>query len=126
MKNNGFTLAELLGVMVILSLISVITIPAVTDSLNTYKSKLCVTQLDEIVSAAKTWGADNILKLPTKEGETYQVTLKTLSEYGYIDSKVTNPITKDEFNPEKTIITITRSGKRYKYTIDEGTQKTCK
>ncbi|MBR1717674.1 MAG: prepilin-type N-terminal cleavage/methylation domain-containing protein, partial [Bacilli bacterium] len=29
MRKNGFTLAELLGVMVLLSLISIITVPAV-------------------------------------------------------------------------------------------------
>ena len=41
MRKNGFTLAELLGVMVLLSLISIITVPAVTQSLNSYKTKLC-------------------------------------------------------------------------------------
>ena len=41
MKKNGFTLAELLGVIVVLALISMITVPAVTDSLQNYRNSLC-------------------------------------------------------------------------------------
>ncbi len=126
MKRNGFTLAELLGVMVILSLISIITIPAVTDSLNNYKAKLCNTQLDEIKAAAKSWATDNIGLLPTEEGAEYQVTLGDLSSSGFIDKKVNNPVTNEDFDLDTTIITITRTGKRYTYSIDEGTKRTCR
>lgn len=70
---KGFTLAELLGVIVILSLIALITVPAITDTLQNYKIKLCNTQLEEIISAAKTWGADNLVKLPSSEGQTKTV-----------------------------------------------------
>ena len=38
---KGFTLAELLGVIVILSLIALITVPAITATLQNYKIKLC-------------------------------------------------------------------------------------
>ena len=125
MKNKGFTLAELLGVMVILSLISIITIPAVTESLNSYKTKLCNSQIDEIIAAAKTWGTENILKLPDTEGESYSVSLKTLAEYGYIDAKINNPVTNENFDLEDTVVTITKKGKRYVYTMDENTINTC-
>ena len=125
MKKNGFTLAELLGVLVILSLIAVITVPAVTDSLNKYKRELCNTQVKEIVSAAKAWGTDNILLLPTEDNATYIVSLETLSKYGYIDSKIENPVTKENFDLEDTIVTITRKGKRYTYEMDEATKNSC-
>ena len=125
MKKNGFTLAELLGVMVILSLISVITVPAVTDSLNKYKTKLCNSQIDEIISAAKTWGNENILLLPENEGETYEISLQQLAEYGYIDEKINNPVTNENFDKENTIVTITKKGKRYKYSMNSDTVDTC-
>ena len=125
MKKNGFTLAELLGVMVILSLISIITVPAVTESLNNYKTKLCVSQINEIISAAKSWGNENVLVLPSGEGETYDVTLRTLAEYGYIDEKVNNPVTNENFDLDTTIVTITKKGKKYKYTMDSTTVDTC-
>ena len=37
MKKNAFTLAELLGVIVILALISLITIPSISGTLQKYK-----------------------------------------------------------------------------------------
>ena len=125
MKNKGFTLAELLGVMVILSLISIITVPAVTESLNAYKTKLCNSQIDEILSAAKTWGTENVLSLPDADGESKSIDLKTLVEYGYIDAKINNPVTNENFDLENTIITITKKGKRYTYAMDDNTINTC-
>ena len=125
MKNKGFTLAELLGVMVILALIGVITIPSVTSSLKKYRSELCESQLKEIVGAARSWASDNILKLPTGEGQTYTVSLKTLSDYGYIDAKIENPVTKDDFDLDDTTVTITRTGKKYTYTMDQDTVYSC-
>lgn len=122
---KGFTLAELLGVIVILSLIALITVPAITDTLQNYKIKLCNTQLEEIISAAKTWGADNLVKLPSSEGQTKTVSLKTLSDYGYIDAVIQNPVTKENFDLETTTVTITKQVKKFVYTLDEDTTKSC-
>ena len=122
---KGFTLAELLGVIVILSLIALITVPAITDTLQNDKIKLCNTQLEEIISAAKTWGADNLVKLPSSEGQTKTVSLKTLSDYGYIDAVIQNPVTKENFDLETTTVTITKQGKKFVYTLDEDTTKSC-
>lgn len=122
---KGFTLAELLGVIVILSLIALITVPAITDTLQNYKIKLCNTQLEEIISAAKTWGADNLVKLPSGEGQTKTVSLKTLSDYGYIDAVIQNPVTKENFDLETTTVTITKQGKKFVYTLDDDTTKSC-
>ena len=53
------------------------------------------------------------------------VSLKTLSEYGYIDSKIENPVTKTNFDLETTLVTITRKGKRYTYEINEESKNSC-
>ncbi len=127
MKNKGFTLAELLGVIVILSLITMITVPAITDSLQNYKEKLCNTQLKEIESAAKVWASDgtNLLKLPSEDGSSITVTLKTLSTYGYIDGDIENPVNGEKFDLEDTTVTITKKGKKYVYAIDDDSKKAC-
>ena len=125
MRKNGFTLAELLGVMVLLSLISIITVPAVTQSLNGYKTKLCNSQINQIEVAAESWAKDNILLLPEDDGDTYLVDLKTLSDYGYIDSKINNPVTNENFDLESAYVNITKKGKRYIYKMDDDTINTC-
>ena len=125
MRKNGFTLAELLGVMVLLSLISIITVPAVTQSLNSYKTKLCNSQINQIEVAAESWAKDNILLLPEDDGDTYSVDLKTLSDYGYIESKINNPVTNENFDLESAYVNITKKGKRYIYKMDDDTINTC-
>ena len=125
MRKNGFTLAELLGVMVLLSLISIITVPAVTQSLNSYKTKLCNSQINQIEVAAESWAKDNILLLPEDDGDTYSVDLKTLSDYGYIESKINNPVTNENFDLELAYVNITKKGKRYIYKMDDDTINTC-
>lgn len=134
MKKKGFTLAELLGVIIILALISMIAIPAITTSLNKHKKSLCDTQISYMIAAAKNWGADHLLQLPD-EGETLTISLSELIQQGYIEGdknatsdedklKIINPNTNGYFEPDPTII-ITKSGKHYTYTMDGVTTNSC-
>lgn len=130
MKNNGFTLAELIGVIVVLALISLVTIPAISNTLKTNRKKLCDTQISNIVLAAKSYGADNLFSLDTIDN----VTLETLIKYGYIDDKIENPVTKEiyryvkndseleenEVNAKTIKVNITKNGKNYEYKLEEG------
>ena len=117
MKNKGFTLAELLAVIVILGVIAVITVPIVTKTLASYRTKLCENQIQNIKEAARIWGSDNLLSLPDKENGTLVITLNDLQDKGYIDKDINNPRTKKIIDPT-TKITITRVGKKYNYTVD--------
>lgn len=131
---KGFTLAELLGVIIILALVSLIAIPAITTSLEKQQKNLCDTQVSYIITAARNWGADHLLQLP-EEGESTTISLTELIQQGYMQGdknatdenkyKIVNPNTKEYFDPDP-IITITKSGKKYVYTMDENTTNSCK
>ena len=123
---KGFTLAELLGVLVVLGLIAMITFPVVTNSLSSSKIKLCETQLKQIENAARAYAADHLEVLPGTDGDTYNVTLTTLSSEGYIDSKIENPVTGQNFNGDSVYVSITKQSKKYTYQIDNTTKLTCK
>ena len=77
-ENKGFTLAELLAVIIILGIITTITVPIVTNQIDKNKTKLCVTQYNNILNAARSYGADHLLELDN--GKT--ITLKTLDDNG--------------------------------------------
>ena len=96
---KGFTLAELLGVIVVLALISLITVPAVSDILKNNKKKLCETQLQNIKLAAQNYGADHFYDLPVESGDDYsiKISLGDLTSNGYIDKEIRNPVTKQNF-----------------------------
>ncbi|MFV0249908.1 MAG: prepilin-type N-terminal cleavage/methylation domain-containing protein [Bacilli bacterium] len=127
MKNkftNGFTLVELMGVIIILGLISLIIVPTVNNSLKENKKSLCSTQIDYIVAAAKNYGADNIFSLPDLGGDPLVVTLSKLQSNGYLDEDIVNPLTKKTFSPEP-YVTITKTNKGYTYVIDFDTESAC-
>lgn len=114
---KGFTLAELIGVLVVLALISMIAVPSVTKSLKQYKTKICVVQLENIVEAGKSWAADNVEQLPETESSTPRdVSLDTLIKYGYIDEDVKNPKTKEKFE-SGLVVRIEKYKNKYTYKL---------
>jgi len=97
MNKKGFTLVELLAVIVILSLLALIANSSVVNVVKNSKSDLYNTQLKLIESAAETWGDDNFDKLPN-EGECKYLTLANLKNYGLLEQKIINPKTNKEFS----------------------------
>ena len=120
---KGFTLAELIGVIVVLALISLITIPVISRILKQNKTALCETQMNNILEAARAWGADNVFLLPTEDGRSKTITLQDLVDGGYIEKDIENPATKIkmtvyEGEHAENTIEIKKQGKGWKYTLN--------
>lgn len=129
---KGFTLVELIAVLVILGLISLIAIPTVNNSLKKYRNSLYEDAVKNIEQAAKNWGADNIGKLPNavnneiimtypdidveQEFSTLQIRVKDLANTGYINSEIKNPKKNANFCT-CAIVTITKTDTGYTYKI---------
>lgn len=117
MKKNGFTLAELLGVITILSLILLIAIPAVDRMLKEGKTDLYASQIKSIEASAKMWGTDHINELPDIN-ETKTITLSRLWQDGYVEENIENPKTDTPFSGSLEI-KITNHGTYYSYEVIE-------
>ena len=102
MNKRGFTLVELLAVIIILSLLALLTSTAVTKLVKDAKGDLNTTQIELIKSAAQTWGADNLTGLPS-DGECSYLTLKNLKDYGLIDSNLKDPNTNEKISDDLKI-----------------------
>lgn len=117
MKENGFTLIEILAVIIILGVVGLIVMPVVTNSLKESKDDLYEVQISNIREASKTWAADNIYTLPTEINGSVIVTLDTLQTEGYIDEGIKNPKTDELFNTTETCVKVLYNGKKYTYTV---------
>lgn len=108
-KKRGFTLVELLAVIVILSLLALLTSTAVTKLVSDAKNDLSQTQVQLIKSAADTWMADNLNKVPS-EGSCAYLTLKDLKYYGLLDNNILDPKNSQQISDDLRIkITTTIS-----------------
>lgn len=117
MKNKGFTLLEVLGVIVLLGVIALLVITLSNRMLNKSKQSLYETQIETIVSSAKKWtiSHNNELPMSSEEG-SYRLLFTKLAEDGYIDSEELI----DPRNNKKICgyveINYNDSKKQYKYT----------
>lgn len=118
---KGFTLIELLAVIVVLAVLGLLILPLVSRQVNTSKEELYNSQMENIKEGAKNWSADNIDKLPEIENKCISLKLSTLKNQGYIDKKVVNPDTKEEFD-ENFGVKITFTNGNYKYEIIDDVQ----
>jgi len=86
MRNNkGFTMVELLVVVVILGVIATIAIAGIRGVLNRTKESYLDNQNKMVVLAGKTYYSDHRSKLPKVIGPIHEVSLQTLIDLKYID-----------------------------------------
>ena len=85
MKNKAFTLIELLTVIVIIAILTMATIPIITNSIKSSKDKLYDSLITKIINSAMDWSSENTDMLP-KKGESISITLGILQSGGYIST----------------------------------------
>lgn len=119
MNKKGFTLVEMIGVVIILSLIILIITPNISESLKSSRNRAYQVQIDEIESAARSWSIYNSDNLPEKDEEII-ITLLQLKLGGFLSLDLKNPKNGELF-PDDMQIKITKKGLNYVYTVLEDT-----
>jgi len=107
MKEQGFTLVELLGVLIILAVIFMIITPTVSNIITESKETIYKKQINTILTAAYDFSLKNISYLPDEDKNinTTYVTVGELKYEGLIDVNITNPNTNEAF-PDNLVISI--------------------
>ncbi len=96
-KKRGFTLIEVLGIIMVLSVISSIAVVTIDHNIKKGKVTVCSAQEANIIESAKSYFVDN----PTKANK--KVTILTLKNGGYLDKDLKNPMT-DKFYSDDTYV----------------------
>lgn len=118
-KRAGFTLVEILAVLVILGVIGLIAIPVVNKVVSNTREKLYDVQINYIANSAELWAAGNVEELPKQEGDSITLTLGQLKQSGAIKEDIKNPKTEELF-PNDMEIEIKLENNRYVYEVKEG------
>lgn len=116
MKEHGFTLVEVISIIVILGIITIITVPLVEGAIKKGRNNLYNSQIKTIELAAKDWASDNALYLPKNDGEQITLTILQLKGAGKLEFNLIDPISEKMFD-ENMEITITRDNKNYVYEV---------
>ena len=100
MKKKGFTLVELIGVLVILGLIATFSVPALTKTMKDSSEKQYNEYLKNITLAAENYFHSETDG--TLNGK-YFIKIKTLYDSGYL-KKEKNPKTNEDTNENSTVM----------------------
>ena len=118
MKKKGFTLVELLGVIVILGIIATITVPLIQRTIVENTEKAYNDQVTSFEKAAKNYVASDVYNMTSCQTRICTVSLKELQEKGYLPSgDIVNPITDKNFDMEN-VVDITYDGSTFSYNYD--------
>lgn len=122
---KGFTLVELLAVIVILGLITSITVPIITGAINDSKAKAYEEQIKLIIDAGRNYMSNHANELPNSSSNKI-ISIETLKIEGYLTNKdIKNPIYESSSTDEKKkcqyldgSIIITYQNNKYNYTYE--------
>ena len=114
---KGFTLIELIAVLVLLSLIAIFTFPSVNKTIKDRKEALYNVQIDNIKASAVSYIDKNGL---FKDNDKVIVTLCQLKQSGFTDEKIKNPI-DNKYIPDDSLVIVTKDEKDFKKEFFYGT-----
>jgi len=112
---KGFTLVELLAVIIVLGVIGLIATVTVSNELKENRESLYQIQIDNIKRSAQNWASNHVFELP-EEGESLTLTLGQLKQEG-LSGDVVNPLTDEQFDDNLTKIKITKVENSYVYEV---------
>lgn len=126
---NGFTLAELLGVIAILGVIALITVPAINRSLDSGREDLYETQIEQLKKGAEDYYTEHLDEMPNMDGDMACKTIEELQKDGYLPLDIKNPKTDKPFSALTKVCVEKKSetsgsaievdGAEYVYTVEE-------
>ena len=115
MKKRGFTLVEMLAVLVLIAIISLIVFPSIINYINSTKGDISAATKELIIGNAKLYVSDNETTFPLNEGYSYCTTLRVLADKNYLDTPFVDSTTGKEVDLDNTYVKVS-----YVYDYDLG------
>ena len=121
MRQKGFTLIELIGTIVLISMLVLIITPTANRVIKIGKIRADQQQTSSIELAARNWGADHRNELPEKD-TIKDIAVSQLQEEGYLDKGIKMPSTSELISGcvrIENISTYEKTKQVYEYTFKD-------
>ena len=116
---KGFTLVELLCVIIIIAVVSVMVFPIVLGNINKSKDKLLKVQIKDVEAAAKKWALANLKDLDKYHINDIYVSISYLQDTSFLEKDVLlNPETKEEMTG-CVLVKYNFKRKQYDYSYED-------
>ena len=147
LSNKGFSLVEMLAVVVILGIVATIMVPTVTGVLNSNKEKGYESLKQSIISSAKVYMSNNrydialadgscpknienqtanIVKIGNNSITDSKIPLSLIAKEGDLDDEIVDPRDREttlDLENSYIIITFNCDTKQYKYNLEDSALK---
>lgn len=114
MKSKGFTIIELLAIIIIIGLIVLLITPAVNKLIENSENKSYNFQIKTIEDSAINFSIEYGNSI--NDLESFTIDLKLLKDLAFIDFDIRNPKTNKYFSDD-TLITLTKNKGSYKASV---------
>ena len=117
-KSHGFTLVELLGVIIILAFLAFLVSEVIINNINDTNNKMENLAIDTIISSAREYVSKNPNEFPKVIGDIYYLTYEELVVEKLINDDMLPKLDSVEDLKSK-LIQIEYNGNNYTYTLVE-------
>ena len=115
MNKKGFTMVELLAVLILLGVVAIIAIPAINSTINNSKEKAKEAQSEIILNAAQSYASEHTDLLPKKGITLFNIS--DLIDKNYIDSSSADDIASTEYSDMCVKVRYNTKYNQYQYQI---------
>ena len=115
MNKKGFTMVELLAVLILLGVVAIIAIPAINSTINNSKEKAKEAQAEIILDAAQSYASEHTELLPKKGITVFNIS--DLIDKNYIDSGDADSIAKTDYASMCVKVRYSTKYNQYQYQI---------
>lgn len=120
MNKRGFTLAEIIGVVVVLGLIALLAFPPMLKMIKNSENKVSEANKTLIYTASSQYTAKYMNDFPKTKGNVYCITIEDLVKEEFLLSTIVN----EEINLDTKIKITISSDLKYDYIIDDNCTET--
>lgn len=122
---RGFTLVEMIAVILLMALISITVLPSILNQVNNKKEEISEASEKIIFSAASNYLNNKTITYPKLSRNTYCITLNELVQNGELSSPVKDIKSGNEISLNTIIKASLNAYSDYEYCLVDETDVTC-